>query len=486
MFIDQEEKLSFARRWFSRLLRLVFILAAIFLVFITVLANMGGTSSTLKGSAEGFISELFGHKTTHISKLVKLSFFPSVGMDIEKVQVVDPKPEGSLKPEKIVAVASKVKYYMDFWDVAFGRSQFSSLLIEDVVLSPKVFGEKQLNIKRIYVDQDKEQTRGKILASGAYGKDAWNASAGIEVVTVFGKKRFLLSDRIPFEINAADLNISGSMVKSDDGFMKVEQFKLSDKSNVLQGDLYFSLVAESVLKLKGDLTFTSGLKKNISLDLLLDFNKPVIEVTGNVTGGDFAFSDVFGEKSLRTLFNNAYKIVREAQPYKELSEQAGWILSAAEIDVQFDIKNIVLENKSLADLAMQMKFKNGNLSAENVRGTIAGKALEIPKLAIVKAKADESAKGENEKFRYYAVLSTPNYSRDIWSIFAADDLEVAGDSNQASCIVADAFKSNKVLSGAAFKAEPKIVSVAEYAFLSSLFDTADTKSCLSFFSQGAK
>ena len=109
MFIDQEQKIHPVRKWIMRLLKIGVFLAIMLAIFVTVLANMGGSTVTLKEAAQKFIGESFGGRPAVIQKLVRLSFFPLVGIDAEKIQVTNPIAAGSTEPGAVVALFSKVK-----------------------------------------------------------------------------------------------------------------------------------------------------------------------------------------------------------------------------------------------------------------------------------------------------------------------------------------------------------------------------------------
>ena len=473
MFIDQEEKAHPVRKWVMRLLKLSFILSAIVLVFVTILANMGGSSQMLKESAERFVSESFGGKPTLIQTLVRLSFFPLVGVDVEKLQVTEPSVPGSMQKAEVVAVFSKIKFFTDFWDVVFGNSRFRTLLIEDGFVKKNVIGEKSLTLERAYVDHDDAKGEAFIRANGLYDKNEWMLEVGVDVRNSFGKQEYEIGVRTPFKLRIEDVNISGDVLKDDESFMKVEKLRIEQGGIVLQGELFMSLISPSVIKIRGNFAVRAGQVRNFDFDILMNFKEEIPQMSGDITGENFAMSDLFGPKSVHALNRRLYELLRERPLLNSNKEFLSWVLESANVDLNFDLKDVTVSNVQKATWMMRYKQKNGNLELENVKGMVGTSPFDIPSLALVR-------KGEE----FFAFVDSKVYTPKVFSL-VQDKMPQglpAEENADAGCFALPVFTSD-IPFDAALSKTPIALPLAQYTFLTSVFDDPSQKDCLSLVAQ---
>ena len=479
MFIDQEQKIHPVRKWIMRLLKIGVFLAIMLAIFVTVLANMGGSTVTLKEAAQKFIGESFGGRPAVIQKLVRLSFFPLVGIDAEKIQVTNPIAAGSTEPGAVVALFSKVKIYLDFWDVALGTARFRTFLIEEGFLGPGLVGDKSMSLERAYVDHNEHDNTAMIVANGLYDNLEWKLGMGLDVLGALGQYEYEIGDRTPFALDVDNMHISGDLLKSSDNFMKIEGFRFERDGKGLRGDLYASLIAESVVKLKGDLIFNGNNTQMVSVDLLINFKDPLLRISGDINGGGFSLAEVFqGEQSTLGVFSRAYNIFRHSPPDQDNAQILGWMLSAIDYDINFDLKDVVAMNSKKASWTMRVRQKDGDLVLEDVKGKIDQTDFNVPVLAVLHS-ADDAGKS-----KIMVVAAVEGIKSDVFGI-VDDKPSVKGIPSdggaEKGCMTGSLFDDGKVLLPSKVEYNPEAgsipLSVTDYLYLTSVFDSKEGKTC---------
>ena len=74
------------RNWFYLLLKITFGFSAVLLIVLTVMANVGGNSETLRQSIEQFITENTSYNAS-VGQLNAMKFFPDIILDFEKTEL---------------------------------------------------------------------------------------------------------------------------------------------------------------------------------------------------------------------------------------------------------------------------------------------------------------------------------------------------------------------------------------------------------------
>lgn len=477
MFIDQEEKDQPVRRWMRRLLKLTFILSAIFLVFITILANMGGSSPMLKESAEKFIGEIFGNKAAVMQNLVRLSFFPMVGVDGEKLQVTEANAAGEAMPSEVVAVISKFRFFMDFWDMTFRNPRFRSFLIEDGFFRKGTVGNKALTIERAYIDPGLEPNTAKIMANGLYDRAEWSFSFGLEQFGSASRPEYGIAERSALSLKIADLRFSGTLVKSSDNQMKIEGFSLSQGTTTISGDAYFSMISDSAVKLRADIKLPGPEVKALSLDLIFNTQAAPLSASGKVTGQNFAWSDFLGDSSLRSVLSRGMVLFFDDPAIDNRRDGLRWWLNTYNFDVTFDFKNIALSPSHTANWTMRARQKGGVLGLEEIKGDINGAPVDVPALSVFQTQTkDETG--------FALLLYAHKFAPSLSTVLLEEKQEIKGlSARENTCLGGRLFSANPshALENLSVETKnPYTISVGDDAFLRALFESPEAQSCLSF------
>jgi hypothetical protein len=393
---DVPEKISPVRKWLSRLVRLFFVLFVILAIFITILANMGGASQNLKESAEGFIGDIFNGRGS-VQKLVRLSFFPMVGMDVEGVQVFN---DITVDPE-VIASFDKARMYMDFWDVVFKNARFRTFFVEGGYLKKDMYAAKTLKMERAFVDHDQEKSIAKILANGTYDKYSWKMEMGIDILSSGSKPEYELGDQTPVSLEIGEYKISGVLTKDGSQMMKVKEFKIAHGDQELSGDIYISLLRMGLMKLRGGLSFDKGETPDFDLDVLIDFSAKPLAISGKVSGQDFKVDDLWGDQSLRQLLSGLYDVLRDKKIYETRGDAFAGYLSSMDLDLEMSMKNITLADGKAAGIDLRLDQRGGDLSLQNVKGVVSGVDVDIPAIVIL-----QKEKAAQDTPRVFYALAT--------------------------------------------------------------------------------
>lgn len=269
------------KSWVGGILRLLFFLIAFFAIAFTVMANMGGTSDTLRQSVENFISDSLGGRPTHVERLVRMSFFPSVGFDVEGVQVRSYDEGGEL-----LLQADKIRAYMSFWDVVMRRPEFTALSIDGLYTKKGLLGNQDFSIEKAYIDHNRDDRTAAVRASGRLGARPWDFSLGLEVLGKNGQYSYLLARERPFTLDIDGLRFDGVMMDKVEDYLRIENFKagLSGK-DIVTGAFSLSVLDRRMLKVRGTLGFGED-KGAFRSEIMIEYDKMPAKITGNVTGTD--------------------------------------------------------------------------------------------------------------------------------------------------------------------------------------------------------
>src|SRR5262249_31243184 len=139
------------KRWISLGLKTIFFAVAFFLIIFTVMANMGGSSDTLRESIEQFISESTGYKA-RVGHLSAMTFFPDISFNFENMELYG---ESSAEP---AVYTGSVKVALDFWDVMMNTGKIKTFNIRKFRALPGVIFESAFALDELAIT-DKEEGR---------------------------------------------------------------------------------------------------------------------------------------------------------------------------------------------------------------------------------------------------------------------------------------------------------------------------------------
>lgn len=273
------------------LLKLLFIVLVCVLVFLTILANMGGSGDTYRSAVENVISNNFKGRAVEVETLTKLNFFPSAGVDFENARVMS-KPEGGYA----VASVAEVKMFAKLWSVVAGTPRVSSFYIENFQAIKGVVAPQSVTIEKAFIDHDHESKTARLRAFGVLGEETWSLSAALHVHGSVGGYSYAVRQPMAFELNVADIAIRGETAGDGNEYLKVENFTVQDTVRSLQGTLYISAIAERMLKVKTELV-GGGADSVSTSDVVIDMTGRHTRIMGDDPTQDLTFDEVIGDET---------------------------------------------------------------------------------------------------------------------------------------------------------------------------------------------
>lgn len=344
--------------WFGRILKIIFVLIAFGLVIITVLANMGGNSETLKQGVVQFVSEMTGGRPVEVDALNNMSFFPRVGLDVEGIHVIS-RPESGTKIFSI----GKLQAYMDFWHVATRRPRLKGFYIEEVKAIKGALTPNEFYVEKIFIDHDIEQSTAVLRGLGTIGVHPWNFSATMQVFGSKGKYDFMLAHEFPIKMQIADVTFETLFINHEDNYFKLENFTISHGDKALSGNILLSSLGRGLLKIKADMQ-TKDAKSTVAGDLVADLSESIDKYSGTIASEKIILSEIIGDDSVFTIF----KRLRDVVGYTKLQENKNpmAILGANNLNLDLDLANIEIAPNQTKSLKLPLQLENGHLKLGHI------------------------------------------------------------------------------------------------------------------------
>lgn len=305
------------RRFLTGFLKFVFFVIAFFAVMVTILFNMGGSSDMLKQSLEKLISDGLAGRPTRVIKLNRVSFFPSVGADFEKLEVKE-----TMASDDLTVSAEKARLFVTFWSLIVRRLGVKSLYLEDVHIRKGLLGRNALKIEKLFIDHDKGTQKAVLRGNGMLEEYPWTASMDLEVSGSVGGYTYHIARNRNLKLELGDLRLNALLNEQVNDYMKVGNFSVGMPEDILKGDLSASLLEGQILKLSGRLT--SGETGSIlNPDVLVDFSGETINVTGKVTSPQLDSQHMAGPQGPIALLNGVHELLAQdlSIPVKKTDEQ---------------------------------------------------------------------------------------------------------------------------------------------------------------------
>lgn len=241
---------------------LIFIAIFLFIVF-TVMANLGGSSQTLKASIEEYISDVSGYRA-QIGTLKRVSFFPMISFDFEDLELSSAR-QGS------VAEVQAVSLYMDFFDVMFSTGKFRRIRIEGFEARAGLLLAPPIRVKKLYIDAQ-EFEEPFLRLEGNIGDKPVEASMKLER---YGSAPGRAEYRLPAKGRKTTLRIGNAyaetMLNQRYGeFILEDLLVFFEGRPVIEGGAYISLPSEGKSELKADLVF---LQRGSAVESAFTFKK---------------------------------------------------------------------------------------------------------------------------------------------------------------------------------------------------------------------
>lgn len=291
------------RRFLMGFLKMIFFIAAFFAVMVTILFNMGGNSEMLQQSLEKLISDSLAGRPTRVMKLNRVSFFPTVGADFEKLEIKE-----TMASQDLTVSAEKVRLFVTFWGFVSGRMGIKSIYLENVDIRKGVLGRNAFKIEKMFIDHDKGTQKAIVRANGMLEEDPWTMSMDLEVSGAVGGYTYHIGRNRTIALEVGDLRIKATLSEQISDYIKIENLSLGLPEEALKGELSVSLLEGQQVKLGGRLT--SGETASIfSPDLLVAYGGDIVNVTGKITSLQLDPAHVIGTKGPIALVNSLHEML---------------------------------------------------------------------------------------------------------------------------------------------------------------------------------
>ena len=232
------------RRWISVFLKIVFCVIAVFLVIITVMANIGGSSDTLKKSIEEFVAEntVFDAK---VGRLNNMSFFPDIAFDFDDTVFYR---HGELAP---VMHVEKVRVAFSFWDVMASTGKIKVFDIQEFQVLPGILTEKSLEVDRISIEGDDQSPRMEV--HGKLGEQDFSISSGMRVSGSGRGKKYSFDRERDIEAKLGAIMLNCKMAGDSQGKVSFDNIEIKDRDvKLVTGNIVLTRGEERVIA-HGDL-----------------------------------------------------------------------------------------------------------------------------------------------------------------------------------------------------------------------------------------
>lgn len=339
------------KSWLSFIFKVIFVLCALFLIMITVLANMGGNGDAWKDSLETFVSSAAGNKPAKVGVLNQMRFFPRMGFDAEHIEIF--QDDKNLFP---LVTIRKAQMYIKFWNVAFGDSRFSHIYLEDFRALKGVIGREEIWLERLFVDHDIEAKKAFLRANGKVGVHPWSMRAELKISGSKGDYMFSFPDKSHARFELSDMVIDLNIRRHEDAYLKVDNFKITHEEQEVSGNLVLSSTGRNLLKIKG--TLQDGQKTNeVQFDLLIDNARRPVKFMGDVTSPELSMLALDKTYDFVSIYNE-FRDIFGYDNADFVSEDEGILLGGYDLDLNFKIQNVDARSDTKEDLLFSIIQEN--------------------------------------------------------------------------------------------------------------------------------
>ncbi|GJL86057.1 MAG: hypothetical protein DHS20C02_18320 [Micavibrio sp.] len=334
--------------WFMTLAKVTFFFTAFLLVIFTVMANMGGSSDTLKSAIEEYMAGSTGYEV-EVETLNKMTFFPSISIDIERVRMFEPGTD--FAP---VVTIGRLYGALGFRSVAFSAGEIKAFDLDELHAQPGVLNSQAVFIENIGIVGAEDSEKALLQGRGKLGVHDVSFQVEMEIA---GDAYKFGPDR-PFELTVGDLNAQGYLADRR-GRILLQDLKIGMPDTVISGKLDFIRKGKDKLRVGGDVRF--GVSGNGKPDLLIERVEGKRLITGAIEASVANIEDIKGEKSILA----AYKKFRNIFGYESSEEKTG---RALDLDIELTTESgcIHLTSKNIDVIIDQLSEVTKIPSAQQV------------------------------------------------------------------------------------------------------------------------
>lgn len=268
----------FFRIWLWRFAKIVLVLAAIVLVFVTVLANIGGSSPALKQGIEDYLGALSG-RPARIGTLNHIRFFPTIRIDFSDLAL-------GADADTPVARAASAQLAFYFWDVAMGTGRVRALNIQDFTAEAGVFTPRALAVQSVQIVEGPEGEDAALTAQGRYGDAPFTLDIGMQRYGSGESVAYGFAQEKPFLLTFADMRAQGLLAPR-----RLADLQLFHKdSKLAEGQIDFVRTEPHVWHVTGMLRL-AGHGSVLRPDLKIDHAEEPWRAAGGITGDPYDCRD---------------------------------------------------------------------------------------------------------------------------------------------------------------------------------------------------
>ncbi len=263
--------------WLYTICKIVFWIAVIVLVMLTILANMGGKQETHKVMVEDFASELTGYNAK-IKTLNKVSYFPSISVDFEDMDFF---AKGNIVTP--VAHIDRAQTSVSFWDVMRQTGRFKILNLQGISALPGVALNKGITLKHFSV-VDSGDDGSKLEAQGTIGDAPLAFTMGVISEGAGKGKNYTFEGGRAFQLDLGDLKFTGRVQNNINPAISLQDIKVAQGGNdVVTGQLDLSNRRKSEVTISGEIHIGQTILRP---DLVLD--RAANRISGVIAAENFS------------------------------------------------------------------------------------------------------------------------------------------------------------------------------------------------------
>ena len=349
------------KKWAARLFKTAIVLCVIFAILLTVLFNMGGNNDTLKGAIEEYLSTATRYKA-EIQTLHKMTFFPTVGINISGVKLTHPQDT-----EKVIS-AESANIAIGFWNVILNNHRLKALSINNLELAAGVLTPHPIMIEELAIDENID-SEPFLKMDGSIGNTDFSGRLDLKPRGLGKSRSYTLGEDKQLQISLGDLDLRGLLRPRTMGGLHLKDFILSyDGQETLKGGASFARTSTSTLDINGDLT-APEYNTQAQIDWQVTFGTPR-KIEGDINAQTFAIQDLLPNSRLRSARDAWYDILEG-----DNNTQNAPVFDGLAIDLELKAENFVIGGTLLGPLQTPIALKDSVLEIQPINGTISKGAL---------------------------------------------------------------------------------------------------------------
>lgn len=325
------------------LLKILLGLVVLLAIVITVLANIGGNSETLKNTIEGFFQDATGYEA-EIGTLNNLAFFPNINVDFEDLQLREP---GNENPSVLI---DKLNVKIGFFDAVRSSGKIKNISIDNLRMKEGVITSKPLLISSITIADDPENPqRGLLSVQGKTGSQTIEASATLAAYGEGKGRTYDMGNERTIKARIGDITIKADMKNPSFTHIDLENMEVKQAGKlIVKGDLDVKSKNKSRV-ITG--TLTTGLGSVIKPDVTAGTGF----ASGTVTAPKFHTDDIAIMGGMVAEITNL--LPKNPQAKKTID------LQGQDVDLTIDLKKIIMGELDMGAQKIDLTVKDGTLKA---------------------------------------------------------------------------------------------------------------------------